>query len=38
MERMKRFIDCGVGTFACNLRCHYCYVARSYEKSVIYWK
>ena len=27
---MKRFIDCGVGTFACNLRCHYCYVAQNY--------
>lgn len=30
MEKMKRFIDCGVGTFACNLRCHYCYVAQNF--------
>lgn len=27
---MKRFIDCSVGTYACNLRCHYCYVAQNY--------
>ena len=30
MEQMKRFIDCGIGTFACNLRCHYCYVAQNF--------
>ena len=30
MDKMKRFIDCGVGTFACNLRCHYCYVAQNF--------
>lgn len=30
MEHMKRFIDCGIGTFACNLRCHYCYVAQNF--------
>lgn len=30
MEKMKRFIDCSVSTFACNLRCHYCYVAQNY--------
>lgn len=27
---MKRFIDCGIGTYACNLRCHYCYVAQNF--------
>ena len=30
MEQMKRFIDCGIGTYACNLRCHYCYVAQNF--------
>lgn len=27
---MKRFIDCGIGSFACNLKCHYCYVAQNF--------
>lgn len=30
MDKMKRFIDCSISTFACNLRCHYCYVAQNY--------
>lgn len=30
MEKMKHFIDCSVGTYACNLRCHYCYVAQNF--------
>ena len=30
MEKMKRFIDCGIGSFACNLKCHYCYVAQNF--------
>lgn len=28
--KIKRFIDCGINTFSCNLRCHYCYVAQNY--------
>lgn len=30
MDKIKRFIDCGVPSFACNLRCNYCYVAQNY--------
>ena len=30
MDKMKRFIDCGVPTFTCNYRCHYCYVAQNF--------
>ena len=26
MEKIKRFITCGVPTFACNFRCSYCYL------------
>ena len=26
MDKIKRFIDCGIGSFSCNFRCHYCYV------------
>ena len=28
MEKIKRFITCGVPTFACNFRCSYCYVGQ----------
>lgn len=30
MDKIKRFIDCGVPSFACNLTCNYCYVAQNY--------
>lgn len=28
MDRIKRFIDIAIPTEACNLRCHYCYIAQ----------
>ncbi|MBR6244780.1 radical SAM protein [bacterium] len=28
MEKIKRFIDCGIPAEACNLRCHYCYITQ----------
>ena len=28
MEKIKRYIDCGIPTEACNLRCHYCYITQ----------
>ena len=30
MDKIKRFIDCGIGSFSCNFRCHYCYVTQNY--------
>ena len=30
MDTIKRFIDCGIPTYACNFRCHYCYVTQNY--------
>lgn len=30
METIKRFIDCGIPTYACNFRCHYCYITQNY--------
>ena len=28
MDKIKRYIDCYIPTEACNLRCHYCYIAQ----------
>lgn len=30
MDKIIKFIDCGIPTFACNFRCKYCYVAQNY--------
>lgn len=30
MDKIKRFIDCGIPSFACNLTCSYCYVAQNF--------
>lgn len=30
MDKIKRFIDCGLPSFTCNLRCTYCYVAQNF--------
>lgn len=30
MDRMKRFIECGVPVTACNMRCEYCYVTQNH--------
>ena len=31
MDKIKRFIDCSVPIKACNLRCHYCFIAQHRE-------
>lgn len=28
MDKIKRYLDCYIPTETCNLRCHYCYIAR----------
>lgn len=28
MEKIKRFIECGIDTETCNFRCHYCYISQ----------
>lgn len=33
MDRIKMFIDCGVPTDACNLKCHYCYIGQRHKFS-----
>ena len=30
MDKIKRFIDCGVPVFSCNFRCHYCYITQNF--------
>lgn len=39
MDKIKRYIDCYIPTEACNLRCHYCYIAqkRKFNSKVAYF-